>query len=153
MEGYEVTTSDDEKVGKVVGLTGENMIVEYGTLFKHRRAVPRTFASVDDEERSVCVSISKDVIDDAPEVASDGTVDAEAVALHYGLAESPGEPAEGYGDVVSDDPRETADQLGRRLGVEPAEEQRARVREGIRQDSGHAYETPARPTIPPDPHR
>ena len=61
MEGFEVITSDDAKAGRVVDVRGDNLIVEHGTIFKSRHAVPQTFAHVDEAERVVRVSVSKQI--------------------------------------------------------------------------------------------
>ena len=39
MEGYEVITFDDEKVGTVAGESGDFLIVEHGLVLKSKRAV------------------------------------------------------------------------------------------------------------------
>jgi hypothetical protein len=129
MEGYDVITSDDAKAGHVVEVQGDNLIVEHGTLFKSRHALPRTFVAADDGERVVRASVPKHVLESSPKV-EDGRVDERAVAEHYGLAsgfEAP--PTEGEGDVVSDDPAFGADRDAHSAGMERAEEQRARIRE------------------------
>ena len=51
MEGYEVVTVDEHKVGKVVGESGDFLIVEQGALLKSKHALPREFAHVDDAEQ------------------------------------------------------------------------------------------------------
>src|SRR6266516_461927 len=50
MEGYEVVTIEDEKVGKVVGQTGDYLIIEQGMLRKSKHAVPRELANVNESE-------------------------------------------------------------------------------------------------------
>jgi hypothetical protein len=147
MEGYEVITSDDQKVGQVVEVKGDNLIVEHGLLRKKRRAVPKTFAEADDSERVVHLTLTSEIIEASPEV-EDGSVDQHAVAEHYGLAA--GEPApetEGYGELTPDDPARSAEQEELRTGVEPAAERRARIREGESEPGPHG-----RQIIPPDPH-
>ena len=128
MEGYEVITSDGASAGRVVGEFGDNLIVEHGTLFKSRHALPRTFVTVDDEERVVRTTISKHILEDSPKVDDD--VDATAVAAHYGLAGGdPAPPTEGYGELIPDDPAQTADADAHRAGIATPEEERARIRE------------------------
>jgi hypothetical protein len=129
MEGYEVITSDDAKAGHVVEIRGDNLIVEHGTLFKSRHALPLTFVVADEGERVVRASISKEILESSPKV-EDGRVDERAVAEHYGLAsgfDTP--PTEGEGELVSDDPAFGAERDAHRVGMERAEEQRARIRE------------------------
>jgi hypothetical protein len=70
-------------------------------------------------------------------------VDYRAVAEHYGLAEG----SEAPGDLRPDDPAWSAEHQERRSGVEPAAEERARIREGESEAGPHG-----RPIIPPDPH-
>ena len=58
-------------------------------------------------------------------------IDTQAVAEHFGLAEgTPAPDTEGYGEVLPDDPARTADQDLMRAGQEPADQQRAKTREG-----------------------
>jgi len=91
MEGYEVVTIDEHKIGKVVGESGEFLIVEQGTLRKSQHPLPREFAYVDDAEQQVRVTVPKDLVTGSPKV--EGDVDARAVEEHYGLTEPP-EPDE-----------------------------------------------------------
>jgi hypothetical protein len=147
VEGYEVIGSDGGKVGHVVGVESGLLIVESGLLRKSRRAVPAAFAHADDDERVVRLSLSRELVEESPAL-EDGEVDHRAVAAHYGLAEGSEAPeTEGYGDVRPDDPAWSAEHLERRSGVEPAVEQRAKIREGESEAGPHG-----RPIIPPDPH-
>ena len=85
MKGYDVLTFDDERAGTVVGKQGSCLVVEQGAIFKHRRALPEIFVTVDEGEQIVRTTVSKDVLESAPEIGDDG-VDEQAVAEHYGLA-------------------------------------------------------------------
>jgi hypothetical protein len=50
---------------------------------------------------------------------------------HYGLAEgTPAPETEGYGELLPDDPAHSADQDAFRAGREPADKERAEIREG-----------------------
>jgi hypothetical protein len=146
MDGYEVYGSDDGKVGQVVGLEGDLLIVEGGLLRKSRHAVPKAFAHTDDGEQVVRLSVSKDLVYDSPALGDE--VDQDAVAEHYGLVGHTAAPETlGYGDVLPGDPALGAEALGADEGVEPAVEQRARMREG--------HDKPGlrgRQIIPPDAH-
>ena len=136
MEGYEVITSDDAKAGHVVEVRGDNLIVEHGTLFKSRHALPRTFVEVDEGERVVRASVSKQILDSSPKL-DDGEVDERAVAEHYGLAgghDAP--PSEGYGETVADDPAWGAERDRQSAGMAATEEERARIRTGAEPGSG-----------------
>lgn len=146
MDGYQLIGSDG-KVGEVVGDEGDLIVFEGGLLRKTRRAVPKTFARVDDNERVVRLSVSKELVVGSPAIDEDG-IDRRAIAAYYGLAEGYDAPeTKGYGEVTPDDPAWSAELEGARSGVEPAAEQRARIREGD-EEAGLR----GRPIIPPDPH-
>ncbi len=136
MEGYEVITSEDSKAGHVVEVQGDNLIVEHGTIFKSRHALPRTFVEVDDDERLVRASVSKQILESSPKL-DDGDIDERAVAGHYGLAggdEAP--PSEGYGETVADDPAWGAERDRQSAGMAATEEERARIRSGTEPGEG-----------------
>jgi hypothetical protein len=121
MQGYEVVTSDDRKIGHVVDERQGCVIVEHGHVFKSKHAIPRDFIAVDDEARIVHATVTKDVFHDAPKVTDDWSCDA--TMRHYGLVGSLAEPdTEGYGETVPTDPASAAD--------DSAVEQRASMREG-----------------------
>ncbi len=129
MKGYDVLTFDDDRAGTVVGKQGSNLIVEQGSIFKHRRALPEIFVTVDDAEQVVRATVSKDVLEAAPEVGEDG-VDEVAVSRHYGLAAGESEPGTlGDGELNPDDPARTAETQEQRTGVEPAAAERARIQQ------------------------
>lgn len=147
MEGYEVRTSDDKNVGRVVGTIGDNLIVEHGTLRKVRHPLPRTFAHVDDGERLVRATVSKDVLEDAPQIEN-GELDQQAVARHYGLASGEAHPQTlGYGEMTPDDPARTAEDDMRAAGITPAYERGTEIREG---DKPGAEQVPRDPRYPTD---
>jgi hypothetical protein len=125
-----VITSDDRKLGSVVDIKGDNLIVERGLLRKSQYAIPKVFAEEDGSEQVVRLTITEAVVDESPKL-DDGKVDERAVAEHYGLAA--GDPApetEGYGELRPDDPARSAEDDQRRAGIEPAAQQRAQMREG-----------------------
>jgi hypothetical protein len=135
MEGYDVVTTEDEKVGKVVGTRGDNLIVESGTLMKSKHALPQTLADVDETEGVVRMSISKDVFDGSPKV--NGELDERAIAEYYGLAggyEAP--PTEGYGETVADDPALGSDTQAEQADVTPASQERAEARREMSEGGG-----------------
>jgi hypothetical protein len=147
MDGYEVIGSDDGKVGQVVAVEDGLVIVEGGLLRRTRHAIPTAFTHPDEAERVVRLSLAKELVESSPRI-EDGNVDRHAVAEHYGLAEGDEAPAtKGYGELTPDDPAWSAEQEERRTGVEPASEQRARIREG-ESEAGLR----GRPIIPPDSH-
>jgi hypothetical protein len=141
LEGYDVVTTEDQKVGKVVGTRGDYLIVESGTLMKSKHLLPQTFAEVDEAEGVVRTSIAKAMIIDSPKV--NGEADETAIARYYGLAAgSEAPPTEGYGESVADDPALGAETQGERAGVTPAPQQRAEAREETG-ESGLPDESPA----------
>ena len=101
MDGYDVLTFDDHKAGHVVGREGSFIVVEHGSIFKHRRPVPESFATVDDDSRTVRLTISKEILETAPEIRDAG-LDEQAAAQHYGLAGGYVAP-ETLGEGVIDD--------------------------------------------------
>jgi hypothetical protein len=141
MQGYDVITVDDEKVGSVVGEEGEFLIVEQGAIRKTKHALPREFAHVDEAERQIRMTVSKEIFCDSPKV--NGEADRQAIAEHYGLAAGSEAPAtEGDGETAPGDPARSAEEQEARSGLTPAAEERARIREGG-SDSGKPEESPA----------
>jgi len=146
MEGYDAIGSDEGKLGQVVEVDGDFVIVEGGRLRKKRYAIPTAFAHADDGEQVVRLTVSKSLVQDSPAL-KDGPLDRQAVAEHYGLAEGYTAPeTQGYGELTPDDPAWSAEQEQLRTGVEPAAKQRVESREG--QEAG----VRGRQIIPPDPH-
>jgi hypothetical protein len=84
MNGYKVVTSDGQKVGQVVDEAGENVIVEMGHIRKVKHAIPKVFTVANDADESVCITVTKDIVEGSPTV--NGGVDEESIARHYGLA-------------------------------------------------------------------
>ena len=82
MEGYDVITSDESKVGHVVGEANGCAIVENGLIRHTRHVVPLEFLHVDEGSETYRTSLSKQMINDAPEADSDGNFDAAAVATY-----------------------------------------------------------------------
>jgi hypothetical protein len=76
----------------------------------------------------VRITVGKDLFLDSPEV--DGELDEVAVRDYYGLAPSEGPGTEGYGETVPGDPARSSQEQALRDGVEPAEQQRARIQSG-----------------------
>jgi hypothetical protein len=131
MEGYEVVTSEEDKLGQVVGIEGDYLIVEHGTLRKARHAIPKTFAHADESERVVRVTVSKSIVDSSPKLEN-GSLDERAIAEHYGLAAGFDAPeTEGYGETVPDDPGRSAEEQALRDGVPTATEERVQIRESM----------------------
>ena len=68
MKGYDLIGSDDDKVGQIIDRVGDNLIVEHGTLRKHRNALPKTFVHLDTDAGVARTSLSKQMIQLSPEV-------------------------------------------------------------------------------------
>jgi hypothetical protein len=130
MEGYDVITSDDCKLGHVAGNIGDNLVVEHGTIRKTKHLVPKAFAHVDESEKLVRLTVSKEIVESSPRVNGD-RYDEQAVAEHYGLASAFEDPeTEGYGETLPDDPGRTAEEDARRAGIRTAPEERLDVQTG-----------------------
>jgi hypothetical protein len=132
MEGYDVRTIDGDKIGHVVAVDDEVLIVEHG-LLKTKHALPQVLAEVDEGEHVVRTALSKDLIYDSPKV--DGEVDHIAVAEHYGLAEGfTDPPTRGLDDLEPD----AADQTVH---------ERVRVRKEVSSNEGPFDEAPPSPGV------
>ena len=86
MEGFEVVTSDDCKIGHVTAVQKGYLVIEHGLLKKTKHAVPETFAYVDEREQTIRLSVSKEIVESSPRL-DNGSIDTQAVAQHFGLAE------------------------------------------------------------------
>src|SRR5262249_8736566 len=88
MEGYEVIGTDDHKLGEGAEVDGDLLIVEGGLLRKSRHAIPLAVAHADESEPGVRVSVSTEVVGEAPKLEH-GELDREAIGVHYGLVSTP----------------------------------------------------------------
>jgi hypothetical protein len=124
MDGFDfITAVDDKHWGTVVGREGDYVIVEHGTLRKHRYAVPESSVDVDEQAQEARTTLSGELISESPKV--DDGIDGEAVARHYGLDDADGPTA--AGGFVND-----------------AVEERAQMREGSAESTdGLPDESPA----------
>jgi hypothetical protein len=84
VQGYDVVTSDDHKIGHVVDERDQCVIVEHGHVFKSRQAIPRTFTQVDEATQTVRATVTKDVFAQSPKF-SDDNWQCNAVLRHYGV--------------------------------------------------------------------
>jgi hypothetical protein len=86
IKGYRVVTTDGKRVGHVAGETERALVVECGTWpRKAWRALPRAHASVNEEERSVMMQVSKEFLVQSPSLKHGAPVDDEAVASWWAL--------------------------------------------------------------------
>ena len=120
MTGYDfITVVDDKRWGTVVDQQGDFVIVEHGSLRKHRYAVPMSAVDVDEGAEEVRTTLSGELISESPKV--DDGFDRGSIERHYGLGET----------------SETA-------GIESATEERAQIREGTAESTdGMPDESPA----------
>jgi len=143
MQGYTVVTSDDAKVGHVVGEVGDNLIVELGHVMKSRHPLPRPFAHADDDAQTVRTTVSKSILQDAPKVNADGSdLDELEVGRYYGLAS--GDPAPetlGDGVLVADDPARSIEVDREASGMPAPEEERVAAGENL--DAGEPVGPPS----------
>lgn len=137
MEGYDVVTVDDEKAGRVVGTQGEYLVVEHGTIFKARHAIPRELTHVHEAEGIVRLNVSKEILDGSPKVSDD--FDQRLVAEYYGLGAGYEAPP-----TAADEDDLGAEGEGARDGVDSPVEERLRVHDSL----GSAREDPAREGLP-----
>lgn len=109
MEGQDVITSDEHKLGHVVAERDGFVVVESGHVFKSRHAIPTDF--LHEHDGVLRATVAKDVVTDSPKVEQD-EVDLNSLRLHYGLIEV---------HQVDPDPEEQiAETEGVRHGVTPA---------------------------------
>lgn len=133
MRGYEVMTSDDRAVGRVVDVRDGFLIVESGRLRTSRHPVPQEFVHVVDEAAKAFVTVPKRVLTDAPRVDKRGRFDRAAAARHFGLAESYAQsPTEGEGESLAHDPAWGADRDSIAAGRPAPEHRRAEIRKHMR---------------------
>ena len=130
MEGYDVLTSDDDKVGRVVGRRGAVPVVETGHLLKRstrsrRRSPTRTRRSASSGSRSRGTSSH-----DSPKVSDDDFDEAEVASTTASQRATrrrrPSRPPASSSPTI---PAISAEQEGARHGIEPAEQRRAEIRE------------------------
>jgi hypothetical protein len=84
MEGQDVVTSDDHKIGTIVAQQDGFAIVEMGHVFKSKHALPLEF--LHEYEGVQRATVDKDLVSDSPKLEN-GQINADAVRRHYGLVE------------------------------------------------------------------
>ncbi len=109
MDGMDVVTREDHKLGTVVGERDGCVVVETGHVFKSHHAIPTSF--LHEQDGVLRATISKELFEDSPKV-DPAELDGRAVRAHYGL-DDPNE-------VTDPDPvLDNAESAGLREGVEP----------------------------------
>jgi len=112
-EGQTVVTNEDKRIGQVVGLRDECLLVETGHVFKTTHAIPQTFVHANGDE--LRATVSKEIVEASPTFRED-TWDCEAVLRHYGLA--------GPYTTDPDPDMDNAEVDGAHHGVDPAPSER-----------------------------
>jgi hypothetical protein len=92
VKGYEVVSSEGQKIGRVTDVLDGFLVVELGSVLRVRRPLPKEFAHAQDGDRTVVVTVPKSVLRDAPRVHRAGTFDVAEANQHYGLASGYAEP-------------------------------------------------------------
>jgi hypothetical protein len=151
MEGQDVVTSDEHRLGHVVAERDGYVVVESGHVFKSRYAIPTDF--LHEHDGVLRATVAKSVVTESPKLEED-EVDLDALRLHYGLIEV---------HQVDPDPEEQiAETEGLRHGVKPAPAERLDVLEdrdrGGGPVGGHGADSSTfgghpRTTEAPDPRR
>jgi hypothetical protein len=90
VKGYEVVSSEGEKIGRVSDVLDGFLVVELGGVLRVRRPVPREFTHAQDGDRAVVVTVPKRLLRDAPRVRRDGTFDVVQAGQHYGVGSGRG---------------------------------------------------------------
>jgi len=86
LQGWRVVTHEGKAVGYVAAESEATLVVECGTWpRKAWHALPKSYASVKEEERCVLVQISKEILAQSPKLKQGAPVDDEAVASWWGL--------------------------------------------------------------------
>jgi hypothetical protein len=82
MEGTDVVTYDEDKLGTVLEQRDDFVIIESGHVFKSKHAIPREF--IHEQNGVLVATVAKDVVMDSPKVNGDA-LDAHEIRRHYGL--------------------------------------------------------------------
>ena len=134
MEGYDVVSNDDQKVGHVVDKQHGYLIVESGLVRKHRYAVPLDAARTDGDEEVVRLTLSKQLVEEGPTV-DDG--DWQAVEQYYGRSSE--QEAQAAADIPPTD-QSRAEMLESLSGPEKELAQPRKGAVGIHQDEWSSKE-------------
>jgi len=82
MEGRDVVTHDDDKLGTVLAQRDGFVIVESGHVFKSKHAIPSEF--IHEQGDVVIATVTKDVVMESPKIELED-FDADEIRRHYGL--------------------------------------------------------------------
>jgi hypothetical protein len=114
MQGQDVVSSDDHKLGTVLAERDDCVIVESGHVFKAKHAIPRQF--LHEHDGVLRATIAKDVVTGSPKLDGDA-IDTPAVRAYYGLDTT-------YVTNPDPDGLDSAETVGARQGVNPAPSER-----------------------------
>lgn len=85
-DGYPVMTTEDQTVGHVVAESELAWLVECGLLRKRCHALPKQFASIDQEEGFVRMhGLSKEMLAESPKLKREAPLDDFAIAAWWGI--------------------------------------------------------------------
>jgi hypothetical protein len=86
IDGYRVVTQEGKRVGHIAGESRAALVVECGTWPRRTlRALPRRYASVNEEEGRVVTQVSKEFLARSPRLKQGTPVDDQAVASWWNL--------------------------------------------------------------------
>jgi hypothetical protein len=86
IDGYRVVTHEGKVVGHIAGESPIALVVECGTWpRKARHALPQRYATINKDDRSVLIQVSKEMLEQSPKLKQGVPVDDEAVASWWGL--------------------------------------------------------------------
>ena len=86
LDGYRVMTIEGKTVGRVAGESESMLLVQRGLWpRKFWHALPRRYASIDNEKGSVLIQVSREILVKSPKLKRGIPVDERAVAVWWGL--------------------------------------------------------------------
>jgi hypothetical protein len=86
VHGYRVVTAEGKTIGRVIGESELALVVKFGIWPRRAvRALPKSQASIKDEEQSVVTPVSKEFLAQSPKLKRSAPVDDAAVASWWAL--------------------------------------------------------------------
>jgi hypothetical protein len=87
IHGYRVVTHDGRTIGTIAGESDAALVVKCGRWpRKVLRALPRRYASIQDDQQRVLVQVSRHDLSRSPQLRRHAPVDDGAVASWWGIA-------------------------------------------------------------------